>query len=990
MEMIENLVRQAGELAQMEYDFLYDPARRLLAIGYNVGEHRLDASCYDLLASEARFACFVGIAQGQLPEESWFALGRLLTTTNGEPILLSWSGSMFEYLMPLLVMPAYEKTLLYQTCKSAVTSQIEYGKKRAVPWGISECGYNAIDIHQNYQYRAFGVPGLGLKRGLAEDLVIAPYASALALLVAPEKACLNLQRLDAEGFAGRYGMYEAIDYTPSRMPSGQTKVIVRSFMAHHQGMSLLALASLLLDKPMQKRFESEPLFQATMLLLQERIPKSTAFYIHTSELSDSQTVISSEDTPIRIFSNPDTPYPEVQLLSNGRYHVMITASGGGYSRWRELALTRWKEDTTCDNWGTFCYVRDMTSGSFWSTTYQPTLNRSKKFETVFSEGRAEFRCRNDDIDAYTEVVVSSEDDIEVRRITLTNRTRRTREIEITSYAEVVLAPPVVDALHPAFSNLFVQTEIIPEQHAILCTRRPRSQGEQPPWMLHLMAVHGAKIVDISYETDRSQFIGRGNSVVSPQAMGGGNPGLGELSGSQGSVLDPIVAIRYRITLYPNESATINLVTGIGAGRAEALYLVEKYQDRHLADRVFDLAWTHGQVLLRQINATEADAQLYGRLAGAVIYAKSSLRADQEILKKNRRGQSGLWGYAISGDLPIVLLQIEDLANIDLVRQLVQAHGYWRLKGLAVDLVIWNEDHAGYRQLLHDQIVGLIAAGLEAGITDRPGGIFVRPADQIAEEDRILFQAVARAILSDTRGTLAEQIGGHTQAEITVPRLVRSRTLRPEPPAVAPLPRHDLLFFNGLGGFTPDGREYVVTTAEGQQTPAPWVNVLANPFFGTVVSESGPACTWSENAHEFRLTPWNNDSVSDLSGEAFYLRDEERGHFWSPTPSPCRGGTPYVTRHGFGYSVFEHTERGIRTELWIYVALDAAIKFSVLKIRNESGRKRKLTATGYVEWVLGDLRPKSAMHVITAIDRKSGALFARNPYNTEIARANRLP
>jgi hypothetical protein len=466
---------------------------------------------------------------------------------------------MFEYLMPLLVMPSYDKTLLYQTCKAAVASQIDYGKKRGVPWGISECGYNAIDVHQNYQYRAFGVPGLGLKRGLAEDLVIAPYASALALMVAPEKACANLQRLEAEGFAGRYGFYEAIDYTAARMPPNHPNIVVRSFMAHHQGMSFLSLASLLLDRRMQKRFESEPLFQATMLLLQERIPKATAFYIHASELSDAQIIAGTEETPIRVFSSPDTPYPEVQLLSNGRYHVMITASGGGYSRWRDLAITRWKEDSTCDNWGTFCYVRDLTSGRFWSTTLQPTLIRAKKFETVFSEGRAEFRCRYDDIDAYTEVVVSSEDDIEMRRITLTNRTRRTREIEITSYAEVVLAPPIVDALHPAFSNLFVQTEIIPEHRAILCTRRPRSEGEQMPWMMHLMAVHDAKITDISYETDRLRFIGRGNSVASPRAMGDGVDDSGELSGSQGSVLDPIVAIRYRISISPGESATINMV-----------------------------------------------------------------------------------------------------------------------------------------------------------------------------------------------------------------------------------------------------------------------------------------------------------------------------------------------------------------------------------------------------------------------------------------------
>jgi len=980
---ISGLARQCELLAEMDFGFLYDEKRHLLAIGYNAADHRRDAGYYDLLASEARFASFVAIAQGQLPQESWFALGRLLTIAGGAPILLSWSGSMFEYLMPLLVMPTYERTLLDQTYKAMVARQIAYGKKRRVPWGISECSYNAIDVNLNYQYRAFGVPGLGLKRGLAEDLVIAPYASALALMVVPRQACQNLERLATDGLETRYGFYEAIDYTPSRLPHGQSRVVMQSFMAHHQGMSLLSLAHLLLDRPMQKRFASVPMFQATRLLLQERIPAETAYHAHTTDIAEHHMAANTADTPIRVFKSPDTPNPAVQLLSNGSYHVMVTNAGGGYSRWKDLAVTRWREDRTCDNWGTFCYLRDVDSGRLWSTACQPTLKRSKRFEAIFSEGRAEFRSRDHDYDTHTEVAVSIEDDIELRRVRITNRARTRRAIDVTSYAEVVLAPPAADALHPAFSNLFVQTEIIRRQRAILCTRRPRSQGEPSPWMLHLMAVHGAETGDVSYETDRMRFIGRGNTVADPQAvLGAGDVDPGALSGSEGSVLDPIVAIRYRITLDPEASATINIVSGIADSRDAAIRLAEKYQDRRLADRVFDLAWTHGQVLLRQLNASQADAQLYGRLAGAVIYANSALRADPGVLIKNRRGQSGLWGYAISGDLPIVLLRIEDAVNIELVRQLVQAHAYWRLKGLAVDLVIWNEDRAGYRQLLHDQIMSIIAAGTEAGVTDRPGGIFVRSSDQIAEEDRILIQSAARAVITDGGGSLADQLNRRSPGEAAVPVLAPTRTHRPESPAVAAAPRHDLLFFNGTGGFTPDGREYVISTAHGQETPAPWVNVLANAHFGTVVSESGLSCTWSENAHAFRLTPWANDPVGDSRGEAFYLRDEERGHFWSPTPLPCRGTTPYVTRHGFGYSVFEHTERGIHSELWVYVALDTAIKFMVLKVRNTSGRPRRISATGYAEWVLGDLRPNTGMHVITETDPLSGALMARNPYNTE--------
>ncbi|MEO8768130.1 MAG: glucoamylase family protein, partial [Nitrosospira sp.] len=975
---LERLTLQAGEMAQMEYGFLFNYAQRQLAIGYNVGERRLDASYYDLLASEARLCNFVAIAQGELPQESWFALGRMLTTSGGEAALLSWSGSMFEYLMPLLVMPTFDNTLLDQTYKAAVERQIAYGEERGVPWGISESGYNAVDVQFNYQYRAFGVPGLGFKRGLGTDLVIAPYASVLALMVAPEAACRNLQQLAAEDMAGKFGFYEAVDYTPSRLRRGETRAVVRSFMAHHQGMSLLSLVYLLLDRPMQRRFESEPSFQATMLLLQERIPKVTAFRSQAARLPDIRVTKELPDMPMRILSSANTPIPEVQLLSNGRYHVMVTNSGGGSSRWKDLAVTRWREDSTCDNWGSFCYLRDVASGEFWSNTHQPTLKEAKRYSVLFSEGRVEFRRRDLDFDTHTEITVSPEDDIELRRVRVTNRAWTRRTIEVTSYAEVVLAPPAADAQAPAFGNLFVQTEILPDRHAILCSRRPRSQSDPIPWMFHLMAVHGITPEAISYETDRMAFIGRGNNVSAPRAMADAGP----LSGSAGSVLDPVVAIRQRITIEPGESATIDIVTGAGDSRHAAMNLVDKYQDQHLSDRVFDLAWTHSLVVLRQLNATETDAQLFGRLAGSVLYANAYLRADDAVLSKNQRGQSGLWGYAISGDLPIVLLQISDAANIDLVRQLVQAHAYWRVKGLAVDLIIWNEDHSSYRQLLHDHIMGLVAGSSEAHVLDRPGGIFIRRAEQIAAEDRILLQTVARVIIFDSKGSLAEQIIRRVPGETPIPPMRLEPVRQPDAAQIVELPHRPLLFDNGFGGFTPDGREYIITTGLSQKTPAPWSNILANSQFGTVISESGQAYTWSENAHEFRLTPWSNDPVRDPGGEVYYLRDEESGYFWSPTPLPKRGTAPYVTRHGFGYSVFEHSESGISSELWIYVALDAAVKFAVLKVRNESGRLRKLSATGCVEWVLGDLPEKNRMHVVTEIDHVSGALLARNPYSND--------
>lgn len=976
---VQDLIEQCGELAELDYDFLYDGSRRLLAIGYNVSEHRRDASFYDLLASEARLGSFVAISQGQLEQEHWFALGRLLTTANGQPALLSWSGSMFEYLMPLLVMPTYKGTLLDQTYLAVVARQREYGRQRGVPWGISESGYQLTDAKLIYQYRAFGVPGLGFKRGLVDDLVIAPYATAMALMVAPSMACENLQRMANSGFLGRFGFYEAIDYTRSRVPRGQTHAIVRSYMAHHQGMSFLSLACLLLERPMQRRFQSDPHFRVTELLLQERIPKAAPFYPHSAEATRQWQRVDEPETLLRIFKTPHTPVPEVHLLSNGRYHVMVTNAGGGYSSWKGLAVTRWREDTTKDNMGMFCYVRDVDSQDVWSTTYQPTCRATATYEAIFSQARAEYRRSHAGIAIHTEIAVSPEDDIEIRRSAITNHSSDTRRIELTSYAEVVLATSAADATHPAFSNLFVQTEILSAQQAILCTRRPRSREEQPPWMLHLVAVVGAKTGETSFETDRSQFLGRGNRPAAPAAMRHPGP----LGNHAGSVLDPIVAIRLELTLLPGETVSVDFITGVATTRESATDLIQKYRDRHLADRVFDMAWTHGQVVLRQLNTTEADAQLFGKLASSILYASPRLRADAALLKRNRRGPSALWGHGISGDLPIVLLRIRQAESIDLVRQLVQAHAWWRLKGLGVDLVIWNEGPEGYRQDLQDLIVGLVSAGSEARIVDHPGGVFVRRSEQMSEEDRILLQTIARAIIDDQAGSLAKQLERRSPPESRVPQLVpRPRVAEMQTKAIPP--RSDLVYDNGLGGFTADGREYVIRIVAGEKTPAPWVNVIANATFGTVISESGSAYTWSENAHEFRLTPWYNDPVSDLSGEAFYLRDEDSGEFWSPTPLPAAGRLPYLCRHGFGYSVFETTQNGITSELWIYVAVDAAVKFAVLKVRNESGRSRRLSATAFYEWTLGESRSRGMLQVVTEVDPQCGALLAQNPGSLEFS------
>ncbi len=977
---VEEIAKVCSELADIKYDLLFDKSRKLLSIGYNVNDSRRDESCYDLLASEARLCSFVGIAQGRLKLEHWFVLGRMLTCAGGELALLSWGGTMFEYLMPLLVMPTYENSLLNQTYRSTVVRQIEYGNQQGVPWGISESGYNIIDINQIYQYRAFGVPGLGFKRGLAKDIVIAPYASALALMVSSAKACSNLQRLASDGYLGEYGFYEAIDYTPSRLSRDETSAIVKSFMAHHQGMSLLSLAYVLLDRPMQRRFMKNPSFLAVDLLLQERIPKAAPFYPHSAEASASiwRAGMPELQESFRVFTDPNTSPPDVHLLSNGDYRLMITSSGGGYSLWREIAVNRWNGDGTRDNEGQFIYIRDLESNDVWSAGYQPICRNEETYQAIFQGSKAEFRLRAFEIDTHTEVVISPEDDVELRSITLFNHSPTRRTIELTSYAEVVLAPPAADATHPAFSNLFVQTEIIRKRSAILCTRRPRSKDEKTPWMFHLITAEKINEDGVSFETDRNKFIGRGRTTADPAAM----TGEMALSDSEGSILDPIVSIRCTVTIDPGEKAKVNFITGIAETRDSALGMIDKYQDPGLTERIHDLAWTHNQMMMQQLNITETDVQLYLRLASSVIYPCSRWRANASILLSNQSGQSALWAYGISGDVPIVLLKIQDRAYIGLAHQLLRAHAYWHMMGLAVDLVIWNGDSTGYRQQLQDDIMSLISIRSEASARGRPGGVYVIHGDEISEEAGILMQAAARAVFSDDRGTFEEQLERKNRIHGTVPFLNPEKEFQVEEYKTAESSGQDLIFFNGLAGFTKDGREYIIRIDPGQTTPAPWSNVIANPYFGTVISECGGAYTWGENSQQFRLSPWYNDPICDTSGEAMYIRDEESGQFWSPTGLPARGETPYTCRHGFGYSVFEHKELGIASELWIYVALDAPVKLCRLVVRNESIGFRRLSITNFVELVLGEMRLKSGMHINTEIDSRTGALFARNPYNTD--------
>ena len=974
LSLIHALTEEMFSYTQMDFTFLYNETSHLITIGYNVDTAIADASVYDLISSEARLTNFIAIAQGQIPQESWFALGRLQTLSKqGRPLTMSWSGSMFEYLMPLLVMPTYEGTLLDQMCKMAVETQIAYGKHHNVPWGFSESGYYAWDSNYNYFYNAFGVPELGLKRGLEDDLVVAPYASVMALMIAPDEACLNLQRLSKIGMLGNYGFFEAIDYTLRRMPTNKTSMIVSSYMVHHQGMSLLSLSHLLHQQPMQKRFIADPLIQSTILLLQERLvrPNLQSYSVKAPPEIIHQHATRTENFR-RIFNNPYSQTPHVQLLSNGRYHVMLTHVGSGYSRWNDIAITRWRDDATLDNKGCYSYICDVNTHEFWSTTYQPTARVPEHFETIFSEAHAEFHRIDAGIDCYTEVVVSPEDDLELRRTRLRNDTKVKRILEFTSYAEIVFTHQLDDESHPAFSNLFLETEILKQKNTIFVKRRNQDKEHQA-WMFHMLNVRGDAQPDLSFETSRLNFIGRCGNLISPLAL----LHSGKLSNTQGAVLDPIVSIRYRFTLKPGEVMTLEVLNGVSNNREHCLALIDKYRNQYLQNRIFELSWTHSQVLLHQLNIREGEARLYEKLAAAIIYGSNVYRPKADVLASNWLGQSRLWGYSVSGDWPIVLLRMEQGLHIELVQQLVQAQTYWRRKGLIVDLFILNEAASSYRQDLQDKIMNIINTNMAI---EHKGSIFVRFADQMPPEDIILMQTIARIVLSDKKGSLKEQINRKQHERKFSPKIINQseQTIF----ASMTLPKlPDLNFYNGTGGFDASNHEYVISLMNGNVTPAPWINLLANPQFGTLISESGSAYTWNINSQTFRLTPWNNDSTCDGGAENFYIRDDVSGKYWSPTLLPVRGTGEYRIRHGFGYSIFEHIEEAIFSELRVFVSINKALKFSTLKLKNLSSVSREISTYAFVEWILGDLRSKNFMHISTEAGRDE-AILSQNHYNSD--------
>ena len=991
-EALRRLARRASTLADdMRFDFLYDRRRRIFSIGYRLadaeGPGRLDASFYDLLASEARLASFIAIAKGDVPQHHWFHLGRLVTNVNGRATLMSWGGTQFEYLMPLLLMRSFPGTLLDQSCRASLRRQIEYGRDRGVPWGISESAYAFTDRAGNYQYRAFGVPGLGLKRGLSEDLVIAPYATALASLITPSAAAENFQQLARAGLDGRFGFYESLDYRPRNRDvdaapeTTASPAVVRAFFAHHQGMSLVAIANVICRDAFVARFHADPRVQATELLLQERVPREAIL----SDPRPAEITPAATTLPVfaaRRFRSAHTASPHAQFLSNGRFTTMLTHAGGGYSVWRNIAVTRRRDDWTCDAGANFIYLRDPWSDHVWSATYQPVGLEADEYDVTFDLDKVTYRRREGDFETQLQVTVSSEDDVEIRRLSIINRGDQQREIEVSSYVEMVLARPEDDLAHPAFGKLFIETEFDPQSAGLLFSRRPRGSDEAPMWAFHVLGVEGRLGGAGEWETDRARFLGRGRSPLRPAALEGR-----ALSGTTGAVLDPVAALRERVRLAPGAFVRVTFATGVAPDRAAALSLARKYRDGGAAARAFSMAFTHVHITLQHLGLTDEHAMLFDRLASRVFGFDRSCISPAD-LAANTLGQQNLWGHGISGDLPIVLVRVTEADSLPLVRQLLRAQGYWRVKGLRADVVILNDHPAEYLDETQNYLTSLVQEPRWAGWLDKPSGMFLRRADGMPEADLRLLSAVASVVLRGDLGELAAQLDRPSPWLYSDQDVRPSAALAPPAPASRPIAVPALSMENGLGGFTPDGHDYVVVLDGDRETPLPWSNVMANPEFGTMVSASGASFTWAGNSRENRLTPFANDPISDPTAEAVFLRDEESGSVWGATPGPLPrrpDGGRWVIRHTAGVTRYQYATADMEQELAVFVAPNDPVKLTRLTLTNRSDRTRLISVFGYVEWCLGPPRAGERRFVVSETDEATGALLATNTYNAEFGR-----
>lgn len=952
------------EIMQTDFSPLYDSERKLFYIGYHCEEGKVERSHYDLLASEARQLSYIAVANGSVPKEHWFELGRTLTESGAFRGLVSWTGTMFEYLMPLLIMKNIPNTLLDETYRFVLYCQKKYGVKRGVPWGTSESGFYAFDMELNYQYRAFGVPELGLKYGLSEDVVISPYSTIMALMVEPRAALENIERLAQCNLIGKYGFYEAIDFTPGRIPYREQFGVVRSYMAHHLGMSMLAIDNLLHHNIMQERFHHNIQIKAAEELLEERIPTRVIITRdNKTTLWPLEQIEPRDETAVRTIENISPHTPAVHMLTNGKMTCLLTDTGLGYSKLNDVCMNRFRFDLRQPG-GKFIYLKNIKTKQVWSAAAAPVFSDSEEERVLFYPHKAEYYRLQDGIESNMQVAISAEHHVELQTLTLNNHNDEEIVLEITSYTEPLLCSQAADLAHRAFQNLFVQTAFEESSNALYAIRRTMDNGN-PCIAFVSMRPHSNNISDISYETDRMRFLGRNRTVSAPKmVMEGIN-----LSKTTGDILDPILAFRCRVVLPPEGSARLTMIYGMAYTKEEASQLLSLYREEDAVKRALDIAQMRSKNENEFLNFSAKQQLFYWELLSQTLFRP--IHSLYPVGTK-RESQKVLWKYGVSGDFPIVGITAEG-NHYEPVQELLNAHEFWQAKGMRIDLIIVCKTNGSYRGNNQQELLKLTSPHTRE-YCRRTQGIYLLSVSTVEEADVEVMKTVSALWFHDHDFRLEKQMPQRQrklQKHMTTPLSYAGGEVILSTPQLA--------FFNGYGGFTEDGKAYCIKLKPEVHTPLPWTNVIANEKVGRVITESGGGYAWSKNSHENRLTPWYNDYVTDATGEHLFVLDVDSGTVFSPFPQSVQDKNETLIRHGFGYTEFTRKAQEILQKATVFVPKEGTGVFCLLELTNEGEQTKKLRISHYIEPIAGTQQITSNQ---LEFSRSENSFFVHNSFRSE--------
>ena len=928
-----------------DFTKLYNEKMQLFSVGYNVEENMLTDSYYDLLASEARQTSLVAIAKKDIEQKHWYNLSRTLTVLNKYKGLISWSGTAFEYLMPNINIPKYPGSLLDESCKFLIMSQKEYNKKLKIPWGISESAFNLKDLNNNYQYKAFGIPWLGLKRGLADEIVVAPYASMMAIIDEPIEVLKNLKQLEKLGMYNKYGFYESIDYTPTRLRKNETKAIVKTYMAHHQGLILLSINNLMNNNIVQKRFVQNPEIEAVDILLQERMPENIIITKEEKEKVEKIKYIDYENATQREITKINTKLNNVNVIGNDKYTIIMDQKGNGYSKYNNILINRYKY-TDDEEQGIFFFFKNIKTKRIWTSNYMNYLSKADKYVMCFTPDMNKITRQDGNIETITKISVAPTEPVEIRRIELVNHGIEDETIEITSFLEPLISEKEQDYAHRAFNKLFLEYEII--EDTILIRRKSRDKSKSDMFLAVNLYAENEIIGETEFEVDKEKFYGR-EAIGLPKTVESSIP----LGRNIGLTTEPIVAIKNTVKIKANEKVAFNLIMCVSESKEKVIELINKFTNSETIKRNIELAKVKVEAESRYLNIKGKEIDLCQKILGYLIFPNPLKR----IINKNKKVISAyvseLWKYGISGDLPILLVKVKDISDIEILKQVINVYEYLRVKNINIDLVIVDEEQHSYENYTREGIINIILNKNMGYLQNIRSGIFV--LNNLSKEEIQVLEFRANLVLDVSLGKIERQLTDLEEEYIETIKQIGDEKI----PQIAPeqirkkLEDEQLKYCNEYGGFSLDGKEYNIRINKDNKLPTVWSHVLANEKFGTVVTENMGGYTWYKNSRLNRLTAWANNPTNDIPSEIIYLEDMENKKVWSLGQNPIPDSNDYYITYGFGYANYMHKSNGLIQNASIFVPCKDSAKVHLIRLENIEPRKRKIKLVYYIKPVLGE-------------------------------------